>query len=75
MENKKGEVPPNWEDICRNSYESAKDDVVASALNYLAGETGAEQAQVDEVTNTLGVQSAAAVRTAAADPLSDPILW
>ena len=73
MENKKGEAPPR-EDLCRNSYESAKDDEVASALNYLSGETGAEQAQVDEATNTLGVQSAAAVRTTAADPLSDPIV-
>eukprot|EP00984_Skeletonema_dohrnii_P028699 scaffold18754_cov155-Skeletonema_dohrnii-CCMP3373.AAC.4 len=29
------EVPPNWEDLCRSSYESAKDESVADAIKYL----------------------------------------
>ena len=32
----RGEVPPQWEDLCRNSYESAEDDEVADALQYLS---------------------------------------
>ena len=59
----KGEVPPNWEDLCRNSYESAEDDEVADAIQYLSSQTEA---------SSLSAPSEAVVRTAAEDPLSDP---
>lgn len=67
----KGEVPPNWEDLCRNSYESAEDDAVADAIQYLSSQTGAEQAPTIEASS-LSAPLEAVVRTAAEDPLSDP---
>ena len=67
----KGEVPPNWEDLCRNSYESAEDDAVADAIQYLSSQTGAEQAPTTEASS-LSAPLEAVVRTAAEDPLSDP---
>ena len=68
----KGEVPPNWEDLCRNSYESAEDDAVADAIQYLSSETGAEQAETSVMAQSLSAPLEAVVRTAAENPLSDP---
>jgi hypothetical protein len=35
----RGEVPPNWEDLCRNSYESAEDESFDKAVEYLSQHT------------------------------------
>ena len=35
----RGEVPPNWEDLCRNSYESAEDESFDKAVEYLSQQT------------------------------------
>ena len=68
----KGEVPPNWEDLCRNSYESAEDDAVADAIQYLPSQAGAEQAPTSVTAQWLSATSEAVGPPAAKDPLSDP---
>jgi len=68
----KGEVPPNWEDLCRNSYEPAEDDAVADAIQYLSSQTSTEQAPTTVMAQSLSAPLEAVVRTAAENPLSDP---
>ena len=68
----RGEVPPNWEDLCRNSYESAEDESVADAIKYLTSQIGPVQDTTTESAHPLGAPSEAAVRAATEDPLSDP---
>ncbi|KAL7496856.1 hypothetical protein ACHAWT_005049 [Skeletonema menzelii] len=68
----RGEVPPNWEDLCRHSFESAEDESVAAALNYLSSWTGTEQVQKVEEATSLDALSELAVRAVSKDPLSDP---
>eukprot|EP00984_Skeletonema_dohrnii_P038985 scaffold42830_cov222-Skeletonema_dohrnii-CCMP3373.AAC.3 len=68
----RGEVPPNWEDLCRNSYESAEDESVADAIKYLTSQTGPVQATTTESALSLGAPSEAAARAATEDPLSNP---
>ena len=36
----RGEVPPNWEDLCRNSYESAEDVDFDKAVEHLQATSG-----------------------------------
>jgi hypothetical protein len=40
----RGEVPPNWDDLCRLSAESATDESIDLALEWMAG----QQMDVDE---------------------------
>ena len=34
----RGELPPNWADLCQHSYESSTDESVDLALEWLAGQ-------------------------------------
>ena len=34
----KGETPPNWEDLCKHSFESSTDEAVDQAMDWLAGQ-------------------------------------
>lgn len=44
----RGEVPPNWEDLCRNSYESAEDVDFDKAVEYIQQTSGGSHRSFSE---------------------------
>ena len=54
------------------SYESAEDDAVADAIQYLSSQTGAEQASTSVIVLSLSAPLEAVVRATAENPLSNP---
>ena len=48
----KGETPPNWEDLCKYSYESSTDEAVDEAMNWLAGQDNSVVTGRDNTAST-----------------------
>ena len=59
----RGEVPPNWDDLCRLSAESAMDESIDLALEWMSGqlmdvdEDGSLIPIQDKILNPFGIVS------------------